>query len=237
MKLKLNRKTINYEIKGKGDPFLLVHGWGGNSSSLENLSKLLSSQYKTITLDLPGFGLSSKPDPDWGVEEYAKFLINIIDKLKLKPVVYFGHSFGGALGFYVAANYPTYIKKLIISGGSYKREKPTSTVLSRLFKWFPTFIKIIIYKVIYPQSDRYKLPTLEANFRKIMTLDLTPIIHQIKTPTLILWGEDDIQTSVELAKEAHQKIKNSQIKIFPEIGHNLPLKYPQLVYGEMEKFL
>lgn len=237
MYLELNGKSVNYEIKGKGDPIILVHGWGGSSNSLEALARLLSSKYKTITIDLPGFALSDNPDPDWGVGEYAKFIVDFLDQLNLKPVIFFGHSFGGALGIYVAANYPTYIKKLIISGGSYKREKPTSSIISRLFKWLPIFIKIIIYKVLFPESDRYKLPSLETNFRKIITQDLTPVLPSIIAPTLILWGENDTQTLVKLAIELHKKIKNSKLKTFPEIGHNLPLKYPELVYSAIKKIL
>ena len=237
MTLNLHGRIINYEVKGIGPVILLIHGWGGSLKSLENLTRLLSVKYKTITLDLPGFGKSEKPDPDWGVKEFARFLIDFICELKLRPVFFFGHSFGGALGLYLAANYPSYIKKLILSGGSYKREKPTSTPISRLFKWLPIFIKIIIYKVLYPQSDRFKLPSLEVNFRKIITQDLTPILPSIKLPTLILWGEADIQTPVELAKELNKKVLNSRLKIFPGIGHDLPLKYPEKVYHELTKFL
>ncbi|OGK09812.1 hypothetical protein A2767_03510 [Candidatus Roizmanbacteria bacterium RIFCSPHIGHO2_01_FULL_35_10] len=237
MILNLNGLSVNYEIKGEGNPILIVHGWGGNIKSLESLTESLSKKYKTISVDLPGFGQSDNPDPNWGVEEYAKLLIKIIDNFKLKPVVYFGHSFGGALGIYLAAKYPTCIKKLILSGASYKRNKPSSTILSQLFKRLPPVIKKIIYKILYPQSELFEIPSLEANFRKIVTQDLTPVLESIRIPTLILWGEDDIQTPVEQAKELHEKIKNSKLKIFPEIGHNLPLKYPELVYSAINKFL
>jgi len=237
MTIKIKTKIIKYEIKGKGDPILLIHGWGGSSKSLEALAGLLSEKYKAITLDLPGFGQSAKPDPDWGVGEYAKFLVDIIDYLKLKPVVYFGHSFGGALGIYLAAKYPTYIKKIVLSGASYKRATPNTSVFGKLLGWLPPLIKKIIYKIILPQSDLYKVPGLETNFRKIVTQNLTSVLLSIKTPTLILWGEDDKQTPVELADELHEKISNSQLKIFPEIGHNLPLKYPELVFSAIKKFL
>ena len=237
MKLDLNEKTVNYEINGRGEPVLLVHGWGGSSKSLQALARLLSEKFRTITLDLPGSGLSSKPDPDWAVGEYAKFLINIIDNLKIKPVVFFGHSFGGALGIYIAANYPTYIKKLVLSGASYKRSPTALNAVSKFFKWLPLVIKKIIYRFMYPQSDLYKVPDLEANFRKIVSQDLTSFIPSVRTPTLILWGEDDLQTPVEHARELNNKLQNSRLKIFPEIGHNLPLKYPELVYSAIKKFI
>ena len=87
MNLDLSGKLVNYKISGKGDPLLLIHGWGGSSNSLEKLAQLLSSEYKAITLDLPGFGQSDRPESDWGVGEYAKFLVDFIDRLNLKPVI------------------------------------------------------------------------------------------------------------------------------------------------------
>lgn len=237
MHLDLNGRTINYKVSGNGVPFLLVHGWGGSSESLEALAKLLSANYKTITIDLPGFGLSSKPYSDWGVGEYAKLLIDFLDQLKLTPINFFGHSFGGALGISIASKYPNHISKLILSGPSYKRNPPVTTKIGRLFSWSHPIVKKIFYKILFPPSDLYAFPKLESNFRKIVNQDLTPLLSSIKTPTLILWGEEDKETPVPHAYELEKKIKNSLLKIFPGIGHNLPLKYPQKVNEEIGKFL
>ncbi len=70
-----------------------------------------------------------------------------------------------------------------------------------------------------------------------MTQDLTPLLSKIKLPVLILWGEADMQTPAELAEVAHHKIENSRLKTFPDIGHNLPLKYPQKIYEEIVRFI
>ena len=230
-------RKIYFNIKGKGNPIILVHGWGGSSKSLLPLAELLARKFKVVSLDLPGFGNSDKPNSDWGVEEYAQFIIDFICELKLRPVYYFGHSFGGALGIYLAANKPQYIKKLIISGGSFKRELLKVNPVGMFFRWLPTSLKLIIYRIAYPNSDIYKIRALESNFRKIVRQDLTPLLSLINIPSLILWGEEDNQTPVKLALELKRKLKQSKLKIFPGIGHNLPLKYPQLVFSEIEKFL
>lgn len=237
MILDLNDKTISYQIKGKGNPILLVHGWGGSSKSLETLAQLLSGKYKTIIIDLPGFGSSSKPDPSWGIDEYSNLLVDFIDKLNVKPVVFFGHSFGGTLGIFIASKYPSYISKLILCAASYKRNAPSTAKISKYFIWVPPILKIIIYKLLFPQSDLYKIPELQVNFRKIVSRDLTPVLKTIKTPSLILWGEKDSQTPASYALELKKNLNSSRLKIFPEIGHNLPLQHPQLVYQEIKKFI
>jgi pimeloyl-ACP methyl ester carboxylesterase len=247
MFIEIDGKKIHYEQEGSGAPIIFVHGWGGTINSLRNLAHLASKQYKTTILDLPGFGQSKNPAPDWGVEQYADLVIKFIQKLNLNPVLYFGHSFGGSLGLYISVNKPEIIKKLVLCNSAYKRSQKTSksvkSIKSQILAKIPFFdkvekpIKYIVYRILFPKSDLIKFPHLESNFRIIMTQDLTDLADKVKTPTLILWGDQDTYTPVAYAYELHKKIKNSQLKVFPDIRHNLPLQYPELVWEEMKNFL
>lgn len=237
---------INYELLGQGQPLILVHGWGGSINSLRKLAQLLSQEYQTIIIDLPGFGQSDQPDKDWGVGEYGKAIINLLDQLNIKTCHYFGHSFGGSLGIYLASQYPNRIAKLILCDASYQRSGQTSHTtqvikkFTNKFSWLKKIeypIKKIYYKIFFPNSDLLKYPQLETNFRKIMTQDLTPFLKKINCPTLILWGEKDQQTPILYAYDLNKQIKNSQLKSFPDIGHNLPLKYPEKAYNQVINFL
>lgn len=236
MLARISGKNINYQIKGDGKPLILVHGWGGTSESLRAIYSLTSKVYESIILDLPGFGQSGMPDQSWGVEKYATVIIKLLNYLKLKKTVYFGHSFGGSLGIYIAANNSQVIDKLILSGASYKRQS-RSTRLTKLLSKTPEIFKKILYKVIFPDSELFKYPKLEPNFRRIVTTDLTPSLSRIKQPTLILWGKEDRETPIELAYELKSKIKNSRLKIFANEGHNLPLVHPEMIFGEIDRFI
>ena len=243
-------KKIYYEIEGVGEPLLLVHGWGGTSKSLKPLAELLSKSYKTILLDLPGFGQSEDPNPDWGVGEYTGFLEEFIETLndqlpisnnQSKPKLFVvGHSFGGALGIQLAVNRPDMIEKLVLLAPSFKRSKYTPSLATRLLK--PLFghvplVKIMYYKVFYPSSDLLKHPRLEPNFRKILADDLSDTVARVKAPTLILWGQTDKYVPVEDAKILNDKIEGSTLKIYEDKGHGLPLFHPQVVAEEIEMFL
>lgn len=236
MFIRSNKIKVHFEIIGEGEPLLIVHGWGGSIKSLSDLAKLLSKKYKIISVDLPGFGKSELPSPDFGVGEYAQTLIDVLKKLKITRVNYFGHSFGGSLGICIAVNHPQLINKLILCSSSYNRKNLKSNY-AKYFKFMPQFLKNIIYRLVYPNSDIYRYSKLTANFKKVMAKDLTPLLDRIKIPTLILWGEKDKITLLNSAYELKSKIKKSRLKIFPGIGHNLPLKYPSLIYNEIIKFL
>ena len=232
----IRNKQINYRIVGEGQPFLLVHGWGGSIKSLEALAQLIAKTHQAIILDLPGFGESDLPDENWGVEEYAQFLEEFVKSLGLKKIVYFGHSFGGSLGIYLSSQKDSLIEKLILCGSSYKRENKTSK-LAKFLRFLPFDIKKIIYRIFFPRSDLLKYPKLEKNFRKIIRQDLTSCLADIKIPTLILWGEKDQETPLALANELKNKISNSFLKLYPQSSHNLPLKNPELIIAEINKFI
>lgn len=233
-------KQIKYDVFGEGEPILLVHGWGGSSESLQPLGKFLCDQNKVILVDLPGFGKSELPDPSWGVEEYADLLAKLIESLKIKKVHYFGHSFGGSLGIYLAANKPNLIQSLTLCDSSYKRSGKRS-VLARAFhhifpKNNPPF-RLFLYKIFFRSSDLAKFPLLEQNFRKIMKYDLTDLPKKISVKTLVVWGENDSITPVAWAHELKEQIPNSILKIIPNVGHALPLRHPEVVADEVLKFI
>lgn len=233
----LRGKRISYEVVGQGEPILLVHGWGGSSASLKALSLILSQSYQIIVIDLPGFGHSDNPEPTWGVEEYAHILTEFLDQLKLKKVDFFGHSFGGALGIYIASQEPNRINKLILCAPSYSRLAKKVVGIQSLKQIIPPDLKLLLYRIFFPNSDISRFPKLEQNFRKIVTQDLTPLTHSINVPTFILWGEKDTYVPVEQATNLHARIKKSILKIFPDVKHSLPLKNPDLVAREVKEFL
>ncbi len=227
-------------MEGKGTPIILVHGWGGTAASLRPLAKLLSKNYTTILVDLPGFGKSDPPGPEWGVGEYSRNLVAFVNTLDVGNVIYLGHSFGGALGIHIAARSPHTIKKLVLLAPSYKRNKHRPTLktqfLKRVFGHIP-MAKMMYYKIFYPSSDLLKYPRLEANFRKILSQDLSEDTHKIGVPTLILWGATDKYVAPADAQALHENIKGSRLKIFEDKGHGLPLFHPEVVASEVVEFL
>jgi len=237
--ISIQNKKVHYQTWGRGEPFLFVHGWGGSIQSLTPLAKLFASTNKSFLVDLPGFGETENPDPDWGIKEYTDVIVKLINELHLKNVIYFGHSFGGALGIYLSANYPNIIDKLILCGASYKRntDKQKIPEFVRVFFDNIPFLKKLVYKIFFPTSDLLMFPQLESNFKKIVAEDLTNLLKKIKIDTLILWAENDTETPVENAHELQKKIKHSVLKIFPDTTHNLPIKNPELLFPQIKKFL
>lgn len=242
MQLTVAGKTISYIQEGTGKTILFVHGWGGSKNSLQPIATKLSKYYRTICLDLPGFGESNNPEPNWGVKEYSIYIDEFMQALRLNDVIYVGHSFGGTIGIFLAAHYPQVISSLVLCSSAFQRSGKVSP-LTGLKKLLPKAIQenstIMrgIYRLLFPNSDGWKYAHLQKNFNIILNQDFTHELSQIRCPTLILWGALDTQTPVSMAHIAHHVIKNSKLKIFAAARHSLPLRYPQAVTHEIRQFL
>lgn len=248
MQISVLGKTIYYETFGKADQTIVfVHGWGGTHKSLRKLALKASRKWRTVLFDLPGFGKSDNPNPDWGVGEYSACIVEFLKQLAIEKPVYFGHSFGGSCGIFITANNLMPVSHLILCASSFKRTGKTSKVASAVNtiskNYFPFFeeqfhtIKLMMYRLFFRNSDLAKYPHLEPNFRKIVTQDLSDLPEKITVPTLIVWGARDTYTPVDFADELERKIAGSRKVVYPHKSHNLPIRYPDDVWKEMKSFL
>ena len=102
--------NINYNIYGEGTYTLLfVHGWCVDQSYWENQIEAFQSNYKIVTIDLPGFGKSGFNKKDWSIEQYGNDINTLITTLELKNVILVAHSMGGDIALETALNGPNVI--------------------------------------------------------------------------------------------------------------------------------
>ena len=119
---------IRYQEFGEGDTIIFLHGFGGSSYSWRYIYKSFAKNYKTILIDLKGFGLSDKPNDDkYSVSDQADIINSFIRAKKLNKIILVGHSFGGAvvLMTYFKSKMKDEINKLIlIDSGGYNQDIP-----------------------------------------------------------------------------------------------------------------
>ena len=120
--------SVNYRIQGRADgvPLLLIHGGGDSLDTWQMWADRLKGDYKIITVDLPGHGLTD-PDPEraYGRWLFARFTRDFADALGLDSFVIGGNSYGGETALRFVIDNPGRASAMIlVSSGGYKGETP-----------------------------------------------------------------------------------------------------------------
>lgn len=240
MKLSLSGLDVSYDCLGEREnpPLLFLHGWGGSRASLLEYAKLMSEKWYCIIPDLPGFGGTTKLAPGTGIDGYVTFIHTFTEQLEIQtPFAIIGHSFGGAVSLGIAASYPQAVQKIILCAPSWHRKRVgENTTKPSLLSRTPA-LRALIYRVFFPHSDLLRHPHLEATFKRIMTEDLAGILPMVKAPVLILWGDQDRYVPVSDGKLLQSRLAMAQLKIFPGMGHDLPIKHADLIVELSRQFL
>ena len=143
--VKANGIRLHYlDYGGNGPVLVLLHGLTANAHAFEGvLAAGLAAQFRVITVDLRGRGLSDKPFWGYSMHKHAKDIIGLLDKLQLKSVFMGGHSFGGLLSIYLGRFFPERVKRLVLIDAAARMHPNTREMLqpamSRLGKTFPSF--------------------------------------------------------------------------------------------------
>lgn len=126
---------------------LLLHGLTANARMFEPLAGLLAPHYRIVAVDLRGRGLSDKPQTGYSMAEHAADVIGLMDVLGLERCIIGGHSFGGLLTIFLAAEYGERVERAIILDAAGKLHPEVRMLikpsLDRLGKVFPSLDEYI----------------------------------------------------------------------------------------------
>jgi 2-succinyl-6-hydroxy-2,4-cyclohexadiene-1-carboxylate synthase len=120
MKPLINGVHYHVEVFGEGFPFLLLHGFTGDSSTWQPFYDQWGNHSKLIVLDILGHGKTESPDDAkrYSIECVAGDLIEILDSLGVEKVDLMGYSMGGRLALGFAILYPNRVRKIILESSS-----------------------------------------------------------------------------------------------------------------------
>lgn len=114
----------HYFEEGRGPVLILLHGGGAGADSYGNWRATLPSfakHYRTIAVDMVGFGKTDKPDPatfEFSQAARVAHLRGVLRALEIPSAMFIGNSMGGATALGLAAQYPEMVRKLILMGSA-----------------------------------------------------------------------------------------------------------------------
>ena len=271
-----NGSRIHYRDEGDlyKPAIILLHGFNGSLFNFERMVPLLSKEFRLISIDLPGFGLTGAiPSMDYSTQNSILVINELTRHLGVEEFSIAGNSMGGGIAWRYALENPEKTQSLVLlaSSGIYsseerlqieesERESPLVWKLMRsnfvsyfLSLYTPKFfatqgLKTSVYdpnlatEEIANQFHELTLmqgsrEAILSRFSKQNYNDEKPdILKKIQAPTLIIHGREDNIISFKSSINLDQYIQNSQLVIYPKIGHLPMYETPARVADDIKKF-
>ena len=124
---------LAYLDVGQGRPVILIHGFGGSMWQWEHQQGPLSAEFRLITPDLIGSGLSDKPDIEYRPDQMLDYFVGLMDALDIPQAALVGNSMGAGLAIGMALDHPDRVSQLVLIDGlpANVRERVTSPSIQR----------------------------------------------------------------------------------------------------------
>jgi pimeloyl-ACP methyl ester carboxylesterase len=232
-------------------PIVLVHGTSASLHTWEGWAKGLRGQRRVISFDLPGFGLTGPwagayAGRRYTGDEYARFLLDLMDALKVQHFVVAGNALGGEVAWRTAVAAPQRVERLVrVDAAGYPFQPaavPLGWRLARLpgASWISRHLlpRAVIddsVRSVYGDPsrvtdaliDRYFEMTLREGNRRALAERLAVLaegadpapIRSLRQPTLVLWGGRDRLIPPENAHKFIADIPGSRLAMFDALGH------------------
>jgi pimeloyl-ACP methyl ester carboxylesterase len=213
----------------------ILHGWTYSLDKWEKFAGLLKSiGFEPIFLKIPG--LTQDSDEVWDIKRYSDWLNKELSRDSGK-VILLGHSNGGRIAAFFSAEHPEKIQRLILvdSAGIYHKELALQIKrfvfgsVAKIGKKIANseVLKKFLYRLAGEKDYQSASPNMKKSMISLISTDITPILGKILTPTLIVWGENDLITPITDGKIMNGLIKNSKFKIIGNAKHSPFYTHPQ----------
>ena len=259
MRIKANDIQINYELSGKkgGPVVVLSHSLSSNLLMWNPQIDVLNPYFQVLRYDTRGHGATDAPSGSYTLELLAEDVIGLLDALGMDRVHFVGLSMGGMIAQCLVLNHPHRLKSLVLCDTASivpaeaqpvwqerldkVRKKGMEALFEETFeRWFtpaflrqnPPMVKLIREQILATPVAGY-IGCAEA-IRRLNYLDR---ISVIKTPTLIMVGEDDPGTPVSASEAMHERIPGSELVVLPSARHLSNVEQTKAFNAALLKFL
>ncbi len=209
---------LKYNKLGKnGDVVFFLHGYGGNKKSMEKLARSACDNKVCYLFDLYGFGETPMPEKSYDIYDYAISIYLFCVNNDIKKVSIVAHSFGGRIGLILASVFDLNVEKLVLVDSAGLRPRYGLTYYLKI--WEYKIAKKFCHNEICDEkfgSAEYKNgdKLMRLSYLKVVNQHLDYLLKYVNSKALIIWGRQDKDTPLIMAKKMNKDIKNSTLKVY-----------------------
>ena len=239
---------------GSGPPLLYLHGAVGQKGWAPFLGTL-AEEFTVYAPYLPGYGKSNGLEKLDDVTDLTLYQFELMDALSISKAHIVGHFFGGMIAAEMAALSPSYVDRLVLAApaGTWRGSDPVADLLALSASELQTELwSSASSSMSLSTADFEANARLKAELAADRMVDLTaagkflwPIpdrglnrrAYRIKSPTLVLWGENDRIIPPVYAEDFANLIPQAQISMIPNAGHLLMIERSEVFAATIGEFL
>jgi pimeloyl-ACP methyl ester carboxylesterase len=247
---------------GSGRTLVFLHGWASSSRMWAREMEALGGDYRCLALDLPGHGQSSNPPAAWySLDNFVSVTRAWIHALHAQPATLVGHSLGGTIAVQYALHYPDEVRGLILVNPVITgRLQPH---VRWMFRRTPSRVITDLTRRLWPRLSNHvqqalaadRVPLLPEGYLRRnledLTLasadsllgsaraahnDLSPRLHELRTPTLVIVGRRDRTVPPENGRMAARRIPGARLIEMPT-DHHPGDEAPEAFLDALRQFL
>lgn len=261
--VKVDGQSIAYLDGGRGPTVVLLHGFGATKDLWNGVAAYLTTDYRVVVPDLPGFGESPALEGgSYDAQSQVRRLHAFLSKIGVNTQHIGGNSMGGMIAVTYAATYPKDVLSLLISAAPGVAARVTS-VMDQLIESGknPLVIRNEADIDRLFQMAFFQAPSIPGPFKRVMVQDalkrettylkifedldlahpekapLEKLLPDISSPTLITWGAHDGLVQPSTAETFAAGIPGAEVTIFEDCGHALPRECPDAMAQRYITFL
>ena len=247
MKLKANGIDINYEIEGDGPVVTFSHSLACNLSMWDEQVRALRSRYRVLRYDTRGHGQTGAPAAAYTLDQLADDLKGLLDGLGITATHFVGLSMGGMIGQVFALKHPAMVQSLVLCDTTSRYPAAAAPI-------WEDRIKAVGAKgmepMVAPTLERWFTAPFRARRRDLMErvgtmirstpapgyigcchaipkINVTERLRDVRCPALVIVGEEDPGTPVEMARDIHAALPAAELAILSRASHLSNLEQPE----------
>jgi pimeloyl-ACP methyl ester carboxylesterase len=249
--------SVAYRAAGIGEPLVLLHGFLCDSRVWRRQLDDLAGGFRVVAWDAPGAGESPDPPHGFTISDWAACLAGFLDAAGIAEANLVGLSWGGLLAQEFYRLYPSRVLRLVLAGsyagwlGSFGEEVARQR-LDRCEResWLPPdeFVARWVPAEFFAHAGAELAGEMAgvvsafhpAGFRlmakSLAEADTTDLLEQIAVPVLLLWGDADRRSPVDVAARFAGLIPGAELVLIPGAGHVSNMERPESFNTELRRF-
>ena len=237
----INDITINYELEGEGKTIVFVHGLSDSLAYWKVLSENLKNDYQTLIFDLRGHGESSDDDRNTTIDLYQEDLYQLLKSLNIENAVFVGLSLGGNVILDLAVNHPEMVNGLVVMSSFPEQDEKLKNIFDDFdnaidegfVEFFDTILpytlpddileehKEILENVKVEAAKTANIEGIKKGINAGYGFNLTDKLNEINAPTLVIAGEEDNLTTLDIQRKISDNIQDSELIVLEKTKHNI----------------